>query len=75
MLTIRLTPELELRLNRLAKEAGWTMTALARQATSQPLDDLEADYLADARARKGRKANVLCAQSRSPRELRPECLN
>ncbi|TDM06532.1 MAG: toxin-antitoxin system antitoxin subunit [Ideonella sp. MAG2] len=56
MLAIRLTPDIESRLNRLTKETGLTKTALAREAILEHLDDLEDYYLAEARARKGRKA-------------------
>jgi RHH-type rel operon transcriptional repressor/antitoxin RelB len=55
MLAIRLTPEIEARLDRLAQETGRTKTALAREAILEHLDDLEDFYLAEARARKNRK--------------------
>lgn len=55
MLAIRLTPDIEDRLNRLTQETGRTKTALAREAILEHLDDLEDYYLAEARARKNRK--------------------
>ena len=55
MLAIRLTPDIEERLNRLTQETGRTKTALAREAILEHLDDLEDFYLAEARARKNRK--------------------
>jgi RHH-type rel operon transcriptional repressor/antitoxin RelB len=59
MLAIRLTPDIEARLNRLAQETGRTKTALAREAILEHLDDLEDFYLAEARARKNRKTIAL----------------
>ena len=40
MLAIRLTPDIEARLNRLTEETGRTKTALAREAILEHLDDL-----------------------------------
>ena len=54
MLAIRLTPDIEARLNRLTQETGRTKTALAREAILEHLDDLEDFYLAEARARQNR---------------------
>ena len=55
MLAIRLTRDIEDRLNRLTQETGRTKTALAREAILEHLDDLEDFYLAEARARQNRK--------------------
>lgn len=55
MLAIRLTPEIEVRLNRLTQETGRTKTALAREAILAHLDNLEDFYLAETRARQNRK--------------------
>ncbi|MDO8904425.1 TraY domain-containing protein [Hydrogenophaga sp.] len=55
MLTIRLTPDTEERLDRLVKETGRTKTEIARNAIHEHLADLEDFYLADAKARKHRK--------------------
>ena len=55
MLAIRLTPDIEDRLNRLTQETGRTKTALAREAILEHLDDLEDFYLAEARTRQNRK--------------------
>ena len=55
MLAIRLTPDIEDRLNRLTQETGRTKTELAREAILEHLDDLEDFYLAEARARQNRK--------------------
>jgi RHH-type rel operon transcriptional repressor/antitoxin RelB len=56
MLAIRLTPDIEARLNRLTQETGRSKTALAREAILEHLDDLEDYYLAEARARQNRKS-------------------
>ena len=55
MLAIRLTPDIEDRLNRLTRETGRSKTALAREAILEHIDDLEDFYLAEARARQNRK--------------------
>ncbi len=49
MLAIRLTPEIEARLQRLAKRTGRTKTFYAREAILEHLDDLEDLYLAERR--------------------------
>jgi len=49
MLAIRLDPEIEMRLNRLAKKTGRTKTFYAREAILNHLDDLEDIYLARQR--------------------------
>ena len=46
MLAIRLKPELEERLERLAKKTGRTKTFYAREAIEEHLDDMEDYYLA-----------------------------
>ena len=46
MLAIRLKPELEQRLDRLAKKTGRTKTFYAREAIEEHLEDLEDYYLA-----------------------------
>ena len=46
MLAIRLKPDLEERLNALAKKTGRTKTFYAREAIEQHLEDLEDYYLA-----------------------------
>jgi RHH-type rel operon transcriptional repressor/antitoxin RelB len=54
MLAIRLNPELEQRLGRLAERTGRTKTFYAREAIEQHLEDLEdhrAGSQADAQAR------------------------
>lgn len=56
MLTIRLPEPIENRLKALAAETGRTKTALVREAIVEYLDDLEDYYLAEARARRKRKA-------------------
>jgi RHH-type rel operon transcriptional repressor/antitoxin RelB len=47
MLTIRLPPEIENRLDALAKKTGRTKTFYAREAILEHLDDLEDLYLAE----------------------------
>jgi RHH-type transcriptional regulator, rel operon repressor / antitoxin RelB len=55
MLAIRLQPDLEKRLARLAERTGRTKTFYAREAIEQHLEDLEDYYLAaDAVKRRGR---------------------
>jgi RHH-type rel operon transcriptional repressor/antitoxin RelB len=49
MLAIRLSEDLEKRLDNLAKLTGRTKTFYARQAIEQHLDDLEDIYLAEQR--------------------------
>ena len=49
MLAIRLDPEIERRLELLAKRTGRTKTFYAREAILQHLDDLEDTYLATQR--------------------------
>jgi RHH-type rel operon transcriptional repressor/antitoxin RelB len=49
MLAIRLDPEIESRLERLAKKTGRTKTFYAREAILEHLDDLEDTYLAKQR--------------------------
>ena len=49
MLAIRLDPEIESRLERLAKKTGRTKTFYAREAILEHLDDLEDIYLAKRR--------------------------
>ncbi len=52
MLAIRLDPEIESRLERLAKKTGRTKTYYAREAILEHLDDLEDIYLASQRLEK-----------------------
>jgi RHH-type transcriptional regulator, rel operon repressor / antitoxin RelB len=59
MLAIRLPDAIESRLAALAEESGRTKTTLAREAILEYIDDLEDFYLAEARARKGRKSIAL----------------
>ena len=49
MLAIRLDPDIENRLERLAKKTGRTKTFYAREAILEHLDDLEDVYLAEHR--------------------------
>ena len=49
MLAIRLPPDIEERLDRLAKKTGRTKTFYAREAILEHLDDLEDLYLAEKR--------------------------
>lgn len=52
MLAIRLSEELESRLERLAKRTGRTKTFYAREAIEQHLEDLEDLYLAERVAKR-----------------------
>ena len=49
MLALRLAPEIEQRLNRLAKKTGRTKSYYAREAILEHLGDLEDIYLAKQR--------------------------
>ena len=51
MLPIRLPPEIEERLEKLAKRTGRSKTFYAREAILRHLEDLEDYYLAERRAR------------------------
>ena len=53
MLAIRLQPDLEARLSRLAQKTGRTKTFYAREAIEQHLEDLE-DYYCAAEALRNR---------------------
>jgi RHH-type transcriptional regulator, rel operon repressor / antitoxin RelB len=52
MLAIRLDPEIESRLERLAQMTGRTKTFYAREAILEHLDDLEDIYLAGQRLKR-----------------------
>lgn len=52
VLSIRLKPAIEKRLNRLARETGRTKTFYASKLIEENLDDLEDRYLAEARLEK-----------------------
>jgi RHH-type rel operon transcriptional repressor/antitoxin RelB len=60
MLAIRLDPEIEGRLERLAKRTGRTKTFYAREAILEHLEDLEDVYLASKRL--GRLAKTYSAE-------------
>ena len=49
MLAIRLSKEMESRMNRLAKRTGRTKTFYARQALEEHIGDLEDLYIAESR--------------------------
>jgi RHH-type transcriptional regulator, rel operon repressor / antitoxin RelB len=49
MFAVRLTPDIERRLERLAKKTGRTKTFYVRQAILEHLEDLEDTYLATER--------------------------
>src|SRR5579863_18856 len=66
VLSIRLKPNIERRLNRLAKETGRTKTFYASKLIEENLEDLEDRYLAEARLEK-RGKSYTSAQAR--REL------
>jgi RHH-type rel operon transcriptional repressor/antitoxin RelB len=66
VLSIRLKPGIEKRLNRLAKETGRTKTFYASKLIEENLEDLEDRYLAEARLEK-RGKTYTSAQAR--REL------
>lgn len=51
MLALRLPPEIEARLDALAKKTGRTKSYYAREAILEHLEDIEDAYLADERLR------------------------
>jgi RHH-type rel operon transcriptional repressor/antitoxin RelB len=53
MLALRLPPEIEQRLARLAKKTGRTKSFYAREAILRHLEDLEDYHLAERRLRRG----------------------
>jgi RHH-type rel operon transcriptional repressor/antitoxin RelB len=53
MLTLRLPPDMERRLDRLTRKAGRTKSALAREAILRHVEDIEDFYLAEHRLRRG----------------------
>ena len=53
MLALRLPPEIEKRLEDLARKTGRTKSFYAREAILEHLDDLEDLYLAEQRVREG----------------------
>jgi len=66
VLSIRLKPNIEKRLNRLAKETGRTKTFYASKLIEENLEDLEDRYLAEARLEKRGRT---CTSVQARREL------
>jgi RHH-type transcriptional regulator, rel operon repressor / antitoxin RelB len=65
MIAVRLSSEIEARLDALAKATGRTKTFYVREAVLQHLDDLEDIYLAEKRLediREGRKKTIPSSQ-------------
>ncbi|MGH8283611.1 MAG: type II toxin-antitoxin system RelB family antitoxin [Gammaproteobacteria bacterium] len=58
MLAIRLTPDIEKRLDALAKKTGRSKTYYAREAIQEYLEDLEDYYLAEVTMGKLRKGEM-----------------
>ena len=58
MLSIRLKPELEERLSRLARQTGRTKTFYATRLIEENIEDLEDRYLAEARLEKRGKTRT-----------------
>ena len=59
MLALRLPPELEKRLDELARKTGRTKSFYAREAITRHLEDLEDYHLASRRLRRGGKRVTL----------------
>ncbi len=57
MLAIRLSSDIEERLNKLAKRTGRTKTFYAREAILEHLEDLEDTYLAEKRLKQPAKTH------------------
>ena len=53
MLALRLPPDIERRLDALAKKTGRTKSFFARKAILRQIDDIEDDYLARYRMQRG----------------------
>jgi len=53
MLSLRLSPSIERRLNALVRKTGRTRSSFARQAIERQLEDIEDYYLAQSRLRRG----------------------
>ena len=49
MLSVRLDPKIEKRLEKLARETGRTKTYYAREAIHESIEDMEDRYLAESR--------------------------
>lgn len=65
MLTLHLPPEIEARLDELAKRTGRSKSFYARQAILEHLDDLEDIYVAEQRLeayRRGESATISLAE-------------
>lgn len=58
MLALRLPPEIEARLDELAKRTGRSKSFYAREAILEHLDDLEDIYLAEKRLEELRRGEV-----------------
>jgi RHH-type rel operon transcriptional repressor/antitoxin RelB len=59
MLALRLPPEIERRLDALAKKTGRTKSFYAREAILQHIEDIEDHYLATRRlARRGKRVSL-----------------
>ena len=65
MLAVRLPPEIEKRLARLAKKTGRTKTFYVREAILEHIEDLEDAYIAESRLediQKGRSETISLAE-------------
>jgi len=59
MLALRLPPDIEQRLDELAKKTGRTKSYYAREAILRQIEDIEDDYLARLRIERGRSRVTL----------------
>jgi RHH-type rel operon transcriptional repressor/antitoxin RelB len=59
MLAVRLSPDIEKRLEKLAARTGRTKTFYAREAIEAHLDDLEDFYLAEERMKNFRTSDAI----------------
>ncbi len=64
MLALRLPPEIEKRLDRLAKKTGRTKSFYAREAILRHIEDIEDQHLAVARIKRGGRRKSLKALER-----------
>lgn len=64
MLALRLPPDIEKRLDALAKKTGRTKSYYAREAILRHLEDIEDQHLATARVKRGGRRKTLKAPER-----------
>lgn len=69
MLALRLPPDIEKRLDALAKKSGRTKSFYAHEAILRHLEDIEDQHLANTRTKRGARGKSLKALERKGRRL------